>query len=259
MNNLITHLIKAAEVGGKELSYYFGLNLHKQTKTTPSDLKTSADINSEKAIINHLNNSFPTYNIRSEEAGFIDNNSPYTFIIDPLDGSHNYVLGIPNFSVSIGLLKGEDIVAGVVHVPLLKQTFYAEKGCGAYEKKQKLKVNNVQDIQTASVSFTYGYSANQQIIAGIKQNIQQLQVGRLLSHWSPAAEYCLLASGKIEGIINYGNELYDFAAGKLIAKEAGAIITDFNGLSEKNDTSNMFIASNHSKIHKQLLQTVNRY
>ena len=97
------NIIKAAVAGGKITKKYFGKVLELEGKTRPSDFRTKADLESEKAIIKILEKSFPTYNIISEEAGEINKNSEYTFEIDPLDGTNNFVLGIPYFSIGIGL------------------------------------------------------------------------------------------------------------------------------------------------------------
>ena len=92
-------LIEAAHAGGEILKKYFGQTLNLIEKSTASDFKTEADIGSERAILTILRNKFPKYNIHSEEEGKFDNGSEYTIIVDPLDGTNNFVLGIPNFSL----------------------------------------------------------------------------------------------------------------------------------------------------------------
>jgi len=250
----ITSIILAAEAGGKIIKQYFGQVLDIEEKTTISDFRTKADTESEKAILQIITKKFPQYNILSEESGFVDNKSECTFIIDPLDGSNNFVLGIPNFSISIGLLKGDKAVVGVIHVPVLNHTYYAQEGKGAFLNKTRLHVNNESDIKRTTVSYTCGYVNSSDYEEGLIHKLNTVGIKRLLQYWSPAIEYCLLASGKMEAIINNKNEIYDYTAGKVIAREAGALITDFQGKPEKSDRESIFIASNGTNIHQELLQ-----
>lgn len=252
----ITKVILAAENGGAEVSKYFGQILDIQEKTTLSDFRTKADTESENAIIKTLSKEFPSFNILAEETGFVDKKSEYTFIVDPLDGSNNFVLGIPNFSISIGLMKNKESILGVVHVPVLGHTYHAKKNQGAYMQNKKISVNSKSDIKYATISYSCGYIHSNDYSEKLTHNLNLLGINRILYNWSPAFEFCLLASGKIEAIINNGNEIYDYAAGKIIAKEAGAIITSFDGVFEKTDEGNIFIASNSQEINKVLLKQV---
>src|SRR3990167_8096406 len=90
-----------------------------------------------------LRNKFPKYNIHSEEEGKIDNGSEYTIIVDPLDGTNNFVLGIPNFSVSIAIVNNKETIAGVIYQPILNQTYFAEKNKGTELNGQKINVNDI--------------------------------------------------------------------------------------------------------------------
>ncbi len=252
----IDSVILAAQRGGKTIRKYFGKALDIEVKTTASDFRTKADTDSEKAIIKIIADTFPTYNILSEESGLIDKKSEYTFVIDPLDGSNNFVLGIPNFSVSIGLLRGDTIILGVVHHPILNHTYYAQRGKGAFLHKKQLHVNNEQDIKKATISYTGGYVSSFEYHQRFQKKLHEYSIKRMLITWSPAVEFCLLASGKIEAIINNKNEWYDYAAGKIIAREAGALITNFRGKPETTDRNNQFIISNGTRIHQQLVKIV---
>lgn len=245
-------IIKAAEAGGKIIKKYFGEALDIEEKTTISDFRTKADTESENAILQIIQKEFSNFNILSEETGFIDNKSEYTFIIDPLDGSNNFVLGIPNFSVSIGLLKGDKAILGVIYLPMLNHTYYAEDRRGAFLDGVKLFVNKEADIKRSAISYACGYLIDRKYGASLKEKLNELGIKRLLDNWSPAADYCLVASGKFEAVINNNNEIYDYIAGKVIAREAGAKITDFSGEEEKNDREGQFLLSNGTSIHDQL-------
>src|SRR5687768_13571695 len=126
----IADIIKAAEAAGEVIAGYFGEVLEIEEKTTVADIRTKADTEAEAIVLHILKQSFPDAGIYSEEMGEIENDSPYRFVIDPLDGSHNFNLGIPNFTVSIALTRKRETIAAVVHHPILKKTYHAEKGKG---------------------------------------------------------------------------------------------------------------------------------
>lgn len=257
MTNELQVMIKAAYVGGKILKKHFGKSVKSLTKTMPSDIQTKADVESENGIMSVLCQSFPGYCTYTEEKGRHDKDSEYTWVIDPMDGSNNFVLGLPYFSVSIALMKGDEVIAGVVNNPLLGKMYYAEKGKGAHIGASKLSVNQTDDIKHSSVVFAHGYSSSIVFNNHVFNKLVAKDVKRILTNWSTALDLCLLASGKIECVINRGNQLYDFAAGKLIAREAGALITDFDGHVDFNDKNDTFLVSNGTEVHKELVGVVN--
>lgn len=249
-------ILVAAENGGKVIKNYFGKALDIEEKLMVADYRTKADIESEKAILKVLTARFPQFNIYSEETGKIDKHSEYTFVIDPLDGSNNFVIGLPNFSVSIGLFRGDTAILGVIHLPMLDHTYYAQEGKGAFLHKKRLQVNKEADIKRATVSYTCGYINDEDYYEKLLHKLYERGVKRIMSNWTPALEYCLIASGKIEAIVNNDNELYDYAAGKVIAREAGALITDFRGKAEENDRNSKFLISNGTKLHQQIIEVL---
>jgi len=247
-------IIEAAKAGGKIVKKYFGKSLKIEEKSMPCDFRTAADLDSEKAIIKILEKSFPKYNIFSEEFGEINKGSEYTLVIDPLDGTNNFTLGIPYFSVSIGLTKKNDIIFGVVYNPILDNLYYAEKGKGAYLNNKKIKVNKETNIKNCSVSLVISYHGSEERAGKVCIDLyEKKDVKRVLTNWSVILDFCLLASGKIEAIIVNEIPLHDFVSGKLIAKEAGAQVTDFKNNLEKIDTNNTFLISNGTKIHKEII------
>lgn len=253
---MINNIITAAKAGGEIVRKYFGEALEIEQKSSITDFRTKADLESEKAILKILSEKFPNYNIFSEEAGSIDKKSEYALIVDPLDGTNNFTLGIPNFSISIGLLKGTRCVAGVIYMPLLDKTYFAEEGKGAFCDEKKISVSKELKAGKATISYTCGYITEHQFEIELLKKLRSLNIKRYITNWSPAFDYCLLASGKIEAIINNDNELYDYIAGKIIAREAGAIITDFSGQPQNDKETTRFIASNTQQIHDILIKTI---
>lgn len=250
-------MIEAAKAGGAVLRQYFGQNLELTEKTMASDLRTKADLESEKAVLDILREAYPDYNILSEETGEINNDSEYTFYIDPLDGTNNFTLGIPNFSVGIGLMKGKKIVKGVVYQPILDQVYSAERDKGAFLNGKPIKVNDITDIEQVSLSYVVGYSTSKEYHLKMYSRQAELQMKRMLTNWSVINDFCLLASGKIEALVCWDDEVYDNIAGKIIAREAGAIITNYQGQPEEDESSTDFVVANTKEVHKIVLDSWN--
>lgn len=256
MDQEIEKIFYAAEKGGQVLLKYFGRPLEKRQKSTPADFVTKADLESEEAIIAQISQDFPDFNILSEEREYIDKKSEYTFIIDPLDGSNNFIIGIPQFSVAIALLKGEEAIAAAIFHPILEHRYYARKGSGAYFNEEEMAVNTENSLEKSTISYVDTYTGSREYIHKVEGNLMKRNVKRILRNWSVALDFGLLARGCLEAIINKDNEIYDYIAGKLIAKEAGAKVTDFQGNDEKNEKNRQFIISNGTKIHEELLNVV---
>ena len=253
----IDNLIKAAHAGGKVLRKYFGKTLNPTVKSTLWDFQTEADLGSEKAILKILRSAFPSFNIHAEEEGKTDNGSEHTIVIDPLDGTNNFVLGIPNFTVSIAVLKNDQAVAGVIYQPILNQTYFAIKGKGAYLNNKRIRVSDTMDLKEATIAYNCGYKNSRKRVEYVLGNLITNDHKRIIFNWSPAFDYCLLASGKIEAMVSdLGTEIYDFGAGKLIALEAGGKILDYKGKTDIDYRNDQFVLSNNEKICKSILKII---
>ncbi len=250
-------IISAAKAGGEVVKSYFGKVLSVEEKSCAWDFRTEADVESEAAILKVLGRAFPTYNIMSEECGFLDRKSEYTFYVDPLDGTNNFVLGIPNFSVLISLARGKEAVFGLVYLPMLDILYHAEKGGGAFCGDNLIKPSIERSMKNATVGYACGYKTPKPEVVRIISNLKlKGEVKRTLFNWSPAVDFCLLASGKIESIFNQKTEIYDFLGAKLILREAGCVITDSEGRPDTDDFSRIFLASCHPLIHRKMLKLI---
>ncbi len=256
MNPDLQKIIDSAKAGGEVLKKYFGASLELTQKTIAADFRTKADVDSESAILANLTADFPTYNIVSEEKGSIDKNSEYTFYIDPLDGTNNFVLTIANFSISIGLIKGDEIIMGVIYNPIIDNIYYAEKGKGAFVDGEPLHVNTEATLKNSTVCYSRGYSTSHRVETEVMNQLYDKGTKRVMSNWSVAFDFCMLVSGRVEAIISSGLELHDCAAGKLIAHEAGAKITNFDGTPETTDKNLSFVVSNGTGIHEEILSVI---
>lgn len=257
MNITIDHVIEAARAGGNVLRQYFGTSLEIIEKSMASDMKTRADMESEQVIRGVLERYYPEVNFQLEETGVHDKGSEYTFVVDPLDGTHNFVTGIPNFTISIALLKGKEIVAGVIYVPVIDQMYWAETGGGAFHNGKAIRVGSESVMNRSTIAYTQGYAETRDFWVALQGNLYLDQkVARLLLTWAPTYDYCLLASGKIEAMINNHNELHDYAAGKLIAWEAGALLTDFTGNPQNVVVGDQFLLCNGEKMRDQIVEGI---
>lgn len=256
MSEIQIKIQEAARAGGGILKKYFGTDLLFNEKSMAGDIVSKADLESEEKILETLEKYFPEYNILSEEIGFKDKKSNYTFVIDPLDGTNNFSLGIANFVVLIALMKDEEVIEAVAYQPILDKLYCASKDEGAFLNGKKIAVNKSCDIDKSTISFTASYDYPTNKYYKIMRDIEDVGVKRVMVNWSVGYDFCLLAEGKIEAIVNDGCEIYDYLAGKLIAKEAGAILIDFDGKSETKWKNDKFVAASNNKIADKMLEVV---
>ena len=247
-------MIAAAEAGGRVLLKYFGQDLEVKEKSMASDFYTKADTESEEAIVELLQQNFPDYNIFAEEQGLIEGKSDWEFIIDPLDGSNNYVLGIPRYSVSIVLIKNNEAHYTVIHDPILQRSYYAQKGKGAFVNDQPIQISQEKDIKRATFGYAHAYNGPYEYFDEMIKKLHRKNIKRVLVNWSPCLDFCLLAEGKIEAYLNDGSEIYDFMAGKLLVKEAGAKVREFADGQGEGDRNDKFLVSNCSEIEEKVLE-----
>jgi len=209
------------------------------------DMALEADIESEKAIIGAIEKKFPLHNIVSEEAGSIRKGSEFTWCIDPLDGTKNYYRGMPIFSVSIALAKGSEIIAGAVFDPSTKRMYCAEKGKGAFLNGEKISVSETKEL---NATLVYLDSRNMKggacdKILGAVYRARNFGVGSL--------GLCYTAQGGFDAFVHPKiTKDIDIAAGVIIAREAGAKVTDFEGRQFSVESESCVAANGalHAKI-----------
>jgi myo-inositol-1(or 4)-monophosphatase len=240
--------IRAVKEAGEILKDNF--NKHYEIKSkTPHDFVTEIDKKAEKRILEIIAES--GYSVLSEEAGEIKKESDYEWIVDPLDGTTNYILGSPVFASSIALLHKRDVILSAVFVPMTGDLFVAEKSKGAFLNGSKIHVSDVDKLEKSFLIFCHGKE-----IEFIKKSIEiyskfKLRCKDMRQFGSAAIELATVASGKAEAFIIPGTPRWDTAPGFLIVKEAGGKITDFQG-NEWDVTRPDLVASN-GKIHDIIL------
>jgi len=248
-------LLNAIQAGAAQLQHYFNGSFKVTNKEGINNLVTEADHAAEKAIIDVIQLHFPDHFILSEETGEIKTDSPYKWIIDPIDGTVNFANGIPICCVSIALEKDEEMILGAVYNPFLNELFFAQKGSGAYLNDKKISVSTkdavIKSCLVTGFPYTYLDSPNGPLQVFEKLIRQGIPVRRL---GSAAIDLCWVAAGRFDGFYEHKLQAWDSAAGFLIVAEAGGTITDFEG--NPYSPYQPHILATNGKIHQELLDVV---
>jgi myo-inositol-1(or 4)-monophosphatase len=229
---LITIMIKAAEKASFGLVRDFGeVEKLQVSKKGPADFVSTADQKAEKAIRAELEKARPGYGFMMEEGGIEEGTDPeHRWIIDPLDGTTNFLHGIPHFAVSIALQKGKDIVAAVVMDPINHEVFWAEKGVGAYVNDFRLRVSGRRELSACVIGCGIPHIG----VSGKDRFVRQLAAVMTNSagvrrFGAAALDLAYVAAGRFDGFFEEGLKNWDIAAGLLLVREAGGFVTDLAG------------------------------
>jgi myo-inositol-1(or 4)-monophosphatase len=193
------------------------------------DVVTEVDYLTEAMILKEINKVFPFHQIHSEEAGSNNLKSDWLWLIDPLDGTNNYAIGLAVFAVSITLLFQRQPVLGVVYEPLANRLFVSIYGGKAFCNDKNIQVKKKQDIRKGNLGWIQGHQVQNDLKATKLRHHLELNFKRLLRLWAPTIQWCMLAKGDIDGIVLYNSEGDDLYSGVLMVKEAGGIVIDFAG------------------------------
>jgi myo-inositol-1(or 4)-monophosphatase len=215
-------MIKAAEKASRALIRDFGEIEKLQVSIKgPTDFVSNADLKAEKIIIEELKKARPYYSIISEEDGSENNkDKDHTWIIDPIDGTTNFLHGVPHFAISIALKYGNEIISGLIYDPIKDEMFYAEKDSGAFFNNQRIRVSKKKELN--SCLFATG---------GVAKNEVDLP---LRKSGSAALDIAYVAAGRYDGYFQNDLNLWDIAAGIILVKEAGGMINEIDLSQNKN-------------------------
>ncbi|MHA2203517.1 MAG: inositol monophosphatase family protein [Candidatus Hodarchaeales archaeon] len=245
--------IEASRMAGKLILDLFHRDLEIVFKSDQS-IVTDADLKADSLIKSIINKNFPSHDILSEESGRENHSSDYLWVIDPLDGSSNFSVRNPFFAVSIGLLREDRPLLGVVYSPFQDELFYAESNNGAYLNEEIISVDEKATLESSFIAFCNGrdLKSRKQIIKIYRE--LKLRNNRFRQIGAAALELCYVAAGRFGAFIMPGLNSWDVFAGALIVIEANGITTDFKNNSFNLASSNI-IASSPS-IHPILLDFV---
>ena len=225
----LTELITLARQAGEILRTNFGQLLHVDHKGV-IDLVSEADRRSEAFLLNYIRQHFPDDRIVAEESGEFSGSVDHAWYIDPLDGTINYVHGIPIYSVSIAYAEGGALRLGVVYDPMRDECFSAEYGAGARLNGQPIHPTLVSDLDYALLvtGFPYDIRTNRDNNLDHFAHLSLHSQG-VRRRGSAALDLCYVACGRVDGFWELSLKAWDVAAGALIARESGAVVTNMAG------------------------------
>lgn len=256
---------RALQEASKILLANFGKISNYSVKENQSNIVTQIDINSERKIFEIITKRFPTHNLLGEETGFQNNNSEYTWVVDPIDGTSNYAAGIPWFGIIICVLKNNIPFMTGCLLPYQNQLYFAEKGKGATLNEQKIRVSKEKKLKNILLSYSLDYSDDpgktereSKIIQSLVKNIRNLRATNCI------VDFCYTADGKLGACINQTTKIWDIAGPALLIEEAGGLVSNLSGqpLNFKVDAENYdrnfeFVAANKS-LHSRLIKLINK-
>ena len=246
MNSISANLnvmIKACEKASKILIRDFGeIEKLQVSKKGPADFVTNADLKAEKIILEELKKARPHYSIISEESGVEKNKDKNnTWIIDPIDGTINFLHGIPHFAISIALKSKNEIISGLIFDPIKNEMFFAEKDNGAFFNNQRIRVSKKNQIDDCLF-----------VTGGKIKNLPGLLYRKT---GCAALDMAYVAAGRYDGYFQYDLNLWDIAAGIIILKEAGGVLNEID-LSVNN---NIKIIASSADINSKLLKKLDNF
>jgi len=222
------------------------------------DYVTAMDHASEKLIIESIKQHYPGHQIYAEESGMDSQDSEYLWLIDPLDGTANYVHGIPFYSVSIAIQKGNQILAGVVYNVECNELFTAEQSQGAFLNGEPVHVSERPSLDKAMLGTGFPWRSKPHIAAYVNTFHQMfLHSAGMRRMGSAAIDLSYVACGRLDGFWEMHLRPYDIGAGILLTKEAGGTVTDFIGEDTCLNSGN--IVAGNPKVHEQLLQITRKH
>jgi myo-inositol-1(or 4)-monophosphatase len=211
----------------------------------PGDFVSAADLKADRTLKSELSRARPGYGLLFEESGASEGDGRHRWIVDPLDGTTNFLHGIPHFAISIGLERDGEIVAGVVYEPTRNELYWAEKGAGAYLNDRRLRVSARRQISEAV--FATGLSAadrDRAAYAAITAAVTAAAAG-VRRFGAAALDLAYVAAGRLDGFWEFGLKPWDIAAGLLLVREAGGYVSDLSGGHTMMTSGDVLAANDH--------------
>lgn len=255
MHPILNIAVRAARNAGNVIVRYVNRidSLNVTTKGY-NDFVSEVDRQAESEIINVLRKAYPNHGILAEEGGAQGDNE-YQWIIDPLDGTTNFLHGFPQFAVSIALQHKGKIEQAVVYDPLRQELFTATVGSGAFLNERRLRVGKAKGLEGTLIGTGFPFKHPQHLDAylGMFKTIH-LQTAGIRRAGAASLDLAYVAAGRLDGFWEIGLKPWDMAAGVLLIQEAGGLTSDFNGGHEFLETGN--IVAGNPKIFKSILQNI---
>ncbi len=254
---MIQDIIDISHEAGEIIRDGFGKNFGIEYKTNESNLVTDIDKASEKHIKEFVQKKYPSHSILAEESGESKNHSDYLWVIDPIDGTTNFAHGLPIFSVSIGLQKNNETIAGVVYDVMQNITYSSEKGSGTYENSKKIFVSKNDKLSHSVLVTGFPYNIADNPENALEKFASLTRAARGIRRLGSAAiDFCYVAKGVFDGFWEVYLHPWDICAGKLIVEEAGGLVSGFNG--EEIDIYTQKILATNGAIHNKMIEILKK-
>ena len=220
-----------------------------------NDFVSQVDLMAEEAIISSIKQAYPDHGILAEESGTQSENSEFQWIIDPLDGTTNYLHGFPQFAVSIALKHKDRLEVGVIYDPISQELFTASRGNGAMLNEKKIRVTSHSGLENALIGTGFPYYDQSYLDTYIEtmKALMQKTAG-LRRPGSAALDLAWLAAGRIDGFWEFNLKAWDIAAGALIIREAGGIVSDFENKDNYLKTGDIIAAA--PKVFPEMIKII---
>ncbi|MEM4662668.1 MAG: inositol monophosphatase family protein [Candidatus Diapherotrites archaeon] len=244
MEEYLNVAIKAAKEAGK-IALRRSYDLKISAKGSSGEIVTNADIEAEQAIVERLSSEFPNIGFVGEEKGFMPSNTGLLWIVDPIDGTRNYSIGIPFFCTSIALVQNDEPLLGVVYEPNKDEIFYAIKGKHAYLNGEWIHVSKKESLDKAVASMSFP----------LAKRVQELARCKLFSTYryfgAVALELCYVACGRIDFMLHNNINPWDGAAGSIIVRQSGGVAVNQQG--RPWHISDRYLLASNSKLQKEFM------
>ena len=220
----------------------------------PGDFVTITDKKVEKILIDELTKARPNYSVLSEETGEIKNDEEFRWIIDPIDGTANFLHGIPHFAISVGLEKKGEIICGIIYDPIKDEMFTGEKGNGSYINNQRMRVSGRKKLKDCII-FTGGprqTAQDKELSLKEYKNLSLKLLTPIRKMGSAALDMAYVAAGRCDGFWQRNLNHWDIAAGIVLVKEAGGFIKDFKGENKYIENENILVTNSY--ISEEMLE-----
>ncbi len=263
-SNLIAGALNVATTAAREAGKVIVQNItqldrvkvSKKTNTkSRTELVSEIDLLAERTVMHHLDTAYPEFNIISEEAGDLGRDSECCWIIDPLDGTHNFLHGHPHCCVSIALKFKDDIVAAVIYDAIRNELFTARKGGGAQLEGRRIRVSDVSRLSDSLLCTGFPYREGAQTKLWLKTFAALMPRAQSVHRTgSSVLDLAYVACGRYDGFWEFGLQDWDIAAGALLIREAGGLITDYSGSSDVFKSGN--VVAGNPRVHEKLQHMV---
>lgn len=259
MNHPILNIaIRAARAAGSVIIRALDrLDTVRISEKNQHDYVTEIDQQAERDIIGIIQKAYPKHSILGEENGEITGeDNEYVWIIDPIDGTRNFIHGVPHFAVSIAISFRGKIEHGVIYDPVRQELFTATRGKGAHLNERRIRVSKRSQLENGLLGTGFPHNPSEACLQAYKDSLSAIIpiCGDVRRAGAATLDLAYVAAGRLDGFWEMGLKVWDIAAGTLMVKEAGGLVTDFNGTEAFLESGN--VVAGNPKILKTLLKTV---